>query len=31
MVFLTSGFAPETAEKQLDLKNLKGQTKLRKA
>ena len=27
MVFLTAGFARETAEKRLDLKSLKGQTK----
>jgi hypothetical protein len=27
MVFLTIGFARETAEKRLDLKSLKGQTK----
>ena len=27
MVFLTAGFARETAEKRLDLKTLKGQTK----
>ena len=27
MVFLTAGFPPETAEKRLDLKGLKGWTK----
>ena len=27
MVFLTAGFARETAEKRLDLKSRKGQTK----
>jgi hypothetical protein len=29
MVFLTTGFPPGTAEKRLDLKSLKGQTKTR--